>query len=319
MLVQNLVSLISPFYNAESFLERFLDSVLAQTYTNLQFILVNDGSTDNSNTIVDRFRPELEKKFAEFVYLKQENGGAAAAINLALKYVKGEYLCWADCDDELWPDNIRQKYFYLQHHKEYGMVCCAAKAVDQTTGKVLETLKIPEENRSDNMFLQIIKGIPVYPGVFMLRTKLLFDKLDNREIYFNREAGQNFQLLLPVAYYNKCGFIDSILYNYYIRPDSHSHNTDYRREFERTYVREIVLGQVLKVIPEQEQKKIMRNVRYNCIMRRFYLSFDSNDRVRNNEVYAELKPYPIPFKILIKHAIINVAFLNYIYRLRGKC
>ena len=71
------------------------------------------------------------------------------------------------------------------------------------------------------MFMRIISGIPAYPGVFMIRTKLLFDKLDDREIYYNREAGQNYQLLLPVAYDSKCGFIDNVLYKYYVRMDSH--------------------------------------------------------------------------------------------------
>ena len=65
---KNLVSLIAPFYNGEKYLERFLKSVLSQTYYNVQFILVNDGSTDNSYDIVKKFEDELDKKFSEFIY-----------------------------------------------------------------------------------------------------------------------------------------------------------------------------------------------------------------------------------------------------------
>lgn len=83
--------------------------------------------------------------------------------------------------------------------------------------EILYKMIIPKGQRNENMFKQIIDGIPVYPGVFMLRTQLLFDRLEARKIYFNKEAGQNYQLLLPVAYDNKCGFIDDILYNYYVR------------------------------------------------------------------------------------------------------
>lgn len=102
----NIVTLIAPFYNAEDYLERFLISLLGQTYINVQVILVNDGSDDNSDDVVKRYTDKLKDKFYEFIYLKKNNGGAASAINFALKYVEGEYLCWADCDDELLPDNI---------------------------------------------------------------------------------------------------------------------------------------------------------------------------------------------------------------------
>ena len=317
ILQDNLVTLIAPFYNGEQYLERFLISVIKQTYTNIQFILVNDGSTDNSDRIVERYKTQLTEKLNEFVYLKQENGGAASAVNLALKYVKGEFLCWADCDDELLPENIEKKLLFLNTHKEYGMVNSSAMAIDQVTGKEIKELNVPQDQRKDNFFLQIIEGIPVYPGVFMIRTQLLFNKLDNRTIYYNSEAGQNYQLLLPVAYDNRCGFIDDILYYYYVREDSHSHKVDYRKTFDRTYVREILLDQVLEFVEKSNKKVLMREVSFQSSIQRFNMSFQANDLIGNNTAYTELKQYGISFKMRIKHIIINNNILNKMYRMKG--
>lgn len=315
MLQEDLVTLITPLYNGENFIERFLKSVLAQTYDNVQFILVNDGSTDNSDQIVEKYENQLKEKLKEFIYLKQENSGAASAVNNALKYVDGEFLCWADCDDELMPENIYKKWSYLKKNKEYGMVNCAATAMDQETGEILNEMSIPKSKRKKNMFLEIIDGIPVYSGVFMIRTQLLFDKIKNREIYYNSEAGQNYQLLLPVAYNNQCGFIDDRLYNCYVRSDSHSHNVNYEKIYERTYVREILLDNVLKFMPFLEKNVLMEKIRLESAFERFNLSFNANDRVRNNESFDEFhKKCKVSLKVKIKHIVINVRLFNKIYR-----
>ena len=317
ILQDNLVTLIAPFYNGEQYLERFLISVIKQTYTNIQFILVNDGSTDNSDRIVERYKTQLTEKLSEFVYLKQENGGAASAVNLALKYVKGEFLCWADCDDELLPENIEKKLLFLNTHKEYGMVNSSAMAIDQVTGKEIKELNIPQDRRKDNFFLQIIEGIPVYPGVFMIRTQLLFNKLDNRTIYYNSEAGQNYQLLLPVAYDNRCGFIDDILYYYYVREDSHSHNVNYEKSYNRTYVRELLLDKVLTFMDNNEKQKLMKKIKFECCNQRFNMAFHENDKDTSDKAFNELKQYSISIKNRLKHMIITHDFLNNMYRWKG--
>lgn len=314
----NIVTLIAPFYNAEDYLERFLISLLGQTYINVQVILVNDGSDDNSDDVVKRYTDKLKDKFYEFIYLKKNNGGAASAINFALKYVEGEYLCWADCDDELLPDNIYLKWKFLSENLDYGLVNCGAVAVNQITGEEIEKLIIPDNEKKDNMFMRIISGIPAYTGVFMIRTKLLFDKLDDREIYYNREAGQNYQLLLPVAYDSKCGFIDNVLYKYYIRMDSHSHNVDYCKIYNRTFVREELLDNVLNFMNTNDKDNIMRVIKKESCKQRFNLAFVENDRENANKSYMELKKFSISYKEILKHLIINVGVLNNLYRLRGE-
>jgi hypothetical protein len=100
--VQPLVSVIVCFYNEQNYLTRCLQSILNQTYKNIQVILVNDGSTDNSLTIAQSF----ENKFNNAQIISITNAGLGAARNHGLKHAHGEFLTFLDADDELLPEMI---------------------------------------------------------------------------------------------------------------------------------------------------------------------------------------------------------------------
>ena len=92
---QNKISIIIPVYNVEMYLEKCLESVLNQTYKNLEVILVDDGSTDKSGLICD----EYQKNDSRIRVVHQDNQGLAAARNTGLQYVSGEYFSFVDSDD----------------------------------------------------------------------------------------------------------------------------------------------------------------------------------------------------------------------------
>lgn len=89
------VSLILPIYNMEKFLERCVDSILAQTYDNLEIILVNDGSKDRSDEICKKYA-SLDQRV---IYVSQKNGGICAARNAGLDHASGDYIIFIDPDD----------------------------------------------------------------------------------------------------------------------------------------------------------------------------------------------------------------------------
>jgi len=95
---QELVSLIIPVYNVSNYLEKCLDSVLTQTYKNIQVILINDGSTDDSGEICSRYA-----KINNWDLINKENGGLSSARNAGLEIKKGNYVCFIDSDD--WIEN----------------------------------------------------------------------------------------------------------------------------------------------------------------------------------------------------------------------
>ena len=93
--MEPLISIIIPVYNAESFLSQCIESVLKQTYHNIEIIVVNDGSTDNSLSICKDF----EKKDARLLVIDKENGGVSIARNTGLDYANGEFILFVDSDD----------------------------------------------------------------------------------------------------------------------------------------------------------------------------------------------------------------------------
>lgn len=106
------VSVVVPVYNVKKYLNKCVNSIIAQTYDNYEVLLIDDGSTDGSSEMCDKFAAQYEKIS---VYHK-ENGGLSAARNYANKYLKGEYIVYIDSDDYVEPDYIsimvecREKY-----------------------------------------------------------------------------------------------------------------------------------------------------------------------------------------------------------------
>lgn len=94
-----LISVIVPIYNVENYLEECLESLAKQTYPNLEIIMVNDGSTDNSETICKKY----EHKLDNFYYFSKPNGGLSDARNYGLKKANGDYIGFVDSDDYVSP------------------------------------------------------------------------------------------------------------------------------------------------------------------------------------------------------------------------
>ena len=105
-----LISIIVPIYNTESYLEKCLDSLVNQTLKNIEIILINDGSPDNSEKIIKKY---LKKYSDKIVYYKKENEGQGVARNYAIKLARGEYLTFVDSDDFGTCNNIRRFIFSL--------------------------------------------------------------------------------------------------------------------------------------------------------------------------------------------------------------
>ena len=93
----SLVSIIVPFYNAENYIKKTIDSVLCQTFQNFEILLINDGSTDNSSSIIKTIKDDR-------VHLvEQENQGVSFSRNKGIAMAKGEFVVFLDADDLLHP------------------------------------------------------------------------------------------------------------------------------------------------------------------------------------------------------------------------
>ena len=103
------ISVIVPVYNVERYLCKCLDSILTQTITEWECILVDDGSTDKSGSICD----EYAKKDGRFIVMHKENGGVSSARNLGIKGAHGEWISFVDADDELYEESLSTLYSFV--------------------------------------------------------------------------------------------------------------------------------------------------------------------------------------------------------------
>lgn len=110
---KELISVIVPVYNAEKYLQKCLDSILEQTYQNLEIIIINDGSTDNSGQICQ----EYEKKDARIIYIEKENSGVSNTRNAGMDRMTGTYVTFVDSDDWVEPNYVNFLYEKVIEHQ----------------------------------------------------------------------------------------------------------------------------------------------------------------------------------------------------------
>ena len=107
--MESLISVIIPVYNTESYIGICLESLVKQTYTNFEVLMIDDGSTDNSGRICQ----EYTESDSRFHYYRKENGGVSSARNLGIEYSRGDYLTFVDSDDWVEEDYLEVLYSAL--------------------------------------------------------------------------------------------------------------------------------------------------------------------------------------------------------------
>ena len=133
-----LISVIVPIYNVERYLEKCINSILHQTYRNLEVILVDDGSPDNCGKICDRY----SDKDPRIKVIHKQNGGLSDARNKGIDVAEGEYLAFVDSDDAIMPEMIDKLYQRIVIDQS-DMAFCGYKQVDQK-GNILSEVCLPD-------------------------------------------------------------------------------------------------------------------------------------------------------------------------------
>ena len=116
---QELISIILPVYNVSKYLEECMKSIINQTYKNIEIIVVNDGSTDESDYICEKYK-KLDNRIK---VIHQKNQGLSAARNTGLNYCKGEYISFIDSDDYVKPDFIEKLYRAIKEKNTSVAIC----------------------------------------------------------------------------------------------------------------------------------------------------------------------------------------------------
>jgi len=290
---QPLVSIVTPCFNGEQFVHRLFESIMLQTYHNIELIFVNDGSTDNTESVALSFRERLEQRGIRFIYCFQNNCGQASAINTGLKYVSGEYITWPDSDDWLAETCIEVKVRELEEHTEWGLICCRSAVVSENNIANTKCILERKSKDSKHFFRDLLLENDAYfaAGAYLVRTEALFHVLQDKHI-FESKSGQNWQLLLPLTYSYECGFIDDVLYYILERNNSHSRAPkQYSELIAQTYGHQEILLETIKrmKISEAEHFYYSSLVIHKYIRKRYKLSIVEGNRIDQQSYYMDMK------------------------------
>ncbi|NBJ83320.1 glycosyltransferase family 2 protein [bacterium 1XD42-94] len=232
--VKNLVSIVTPVYNGEAHLARFLDSVLVQSWDHIEMILTDDGSEDGTLEAAEAYRNAFARRGFGYQIVTGRHRNASAAINRGLLQVRGEFLIWPDSDDVLEQDSVCRRVEFLQRNPQYQCVRSLGRYVDEA-GEPARADEKQGNLEEEHLFFPVLESRTfVCCGCYMLRTEPFFAIYPKRKIP-EYDVGQNFQMLLPFLYTHRCPTLTEELYTVYIRPGSHSRRMLTRQEEEKKY------------------------------------------------------------------------------------
>lgn len=212
--IKELVSIITPLYNCEKFLEETIDCVLKQTYSNWEWILVDDCSTDNSAEIIKKYAKE--DKRIKYVKL-EENSGAAVARNKAIDMSTGRFIAFLDADD-LWRPNKTefQVNYMLKNH--YGFTCTDYDKVDEEGNSLNKIIRLPEKINYD----QLLGNTIIQTVGVMIDLEIIDKKLVNMPLMRKRQDSATWAKILKPG--NLCYRVPQVLATYRVVKGSLSSN-----------------------------------------------------------------------------------------------
>lgn len=196
----NLVSVIIPFYSGSFWLDEALESVFNQTYKNLEVILINDGSTEDINYILNKYNQKIR-------YYYTENNGAAAARNKGIEKASGDYIAFLDSDD-IWESTKLQKQIdYLSYNKQCLWCITSYTVFNDKTREYIKEVKC--DSMIGRVFPKIMYSSPIATPSVVIRKEALKDE----EIRFADKltAGEDSCLWIKLSLFSQVGCVPESL------------------------------------------------------------------------------------------------------------
>ena len=260
------VSVIIPVYNAEKFLLKNLGSVLKQTYPDIEVIIINDGSTDDTLKIIQSIEDD------RLILVNQENGGVSAARNEGIRHITGDYVVFVDADDCLEATYIEVLVKAIITYK-CDMVCCGYTYTD-TQGKIVAAFP----GKSDTLKLGVqgfISREELMAGMLChgLLSSSLWNKMFRSDIIKNLSFDTDISIgedLLFLAQYiiktNSYYFIQNKLYNYFINPHGAMKNIVSNTKFNSKWISEWEAIRIFESIYTNDSQMFRNALNYKKIV-----------------------------------------------------
>lgn len=212
--MKDLISIIVPIYNVEKYLNKCIESIVNQTYENIEIILIDDGSNDNSGIICD----EYAKKDNRIIVVHKENGGVSSARNKGLKIAKGEWISFVDADDWI-EQTFCQTLLNKVTQEQADIALCGYNRI---TDNRIEKINANNQEVFLNSNEYLVKSLNPQTGFGFCHMKLIKKEV-LKSISFNEriEVGEDALFNIQLStYIKKAVFLKQPLYNYRINNQS---------------------------------------------------------------------------------------------------
>lgn len=233
-MVGSLVSVVIPSYNHESYIVHTIQSIIDQTYQNIEIVIVNDGSPDNSKDVIASMMPSCEERFVRAVFIDRENQGLMRTLNEGVAAAKGEYIYIIASDDSARPEAIETLHDFLSEHHEYVLAVgnnhfmddkgaqtywneAQENVYDKSKATYISFAEFLQKSRPDIDFhsddfgdyRNLLLGNHV-PNGYLIRKKS-FDAVGG---YSEDAPVEDMYLMMQLSKIGKLKYIDKVLFNY---------------------------------------------------------------------------------------------------------
>ncbi len=301
------VSIVIPVYNGSNYLREAIDSALAQTYKNIEVIVINDGSKDNGKT------EKICKSYGNKIrYFKKENGGVASALNMGVEKMEGEYFSWLSHDDVYYPNKIEEQLKYLSNisDKENVILYNDYEFIDESSNSFAKIIL------DHNMLIKkpeysLLRGS--VNGITLLIPKKAFD--DYGKFEEDLKTTQDYDMWMRMSKTYKFKHMEVILTKTRIhdKQDSKKH-PDFVTEGNKLWIK------MMKKISKEDKKRLEGSeyVFYKSILEYLRAWTPYNGAIK----YAEEKIESVPFVVRVyyllrKQGLIQTA-KNLLKKIKGK-
>lgn len=209
-----------PVFNAEKFLEMSIKSILNQTFTNFEFIIINDGSTDCSLEIINRLG-QIDNRIK---IINQENRGIVKSLNSGIRYSKGELIARMDADDISHPKRLEKQLFYLVNNPNIDLISCSYQPIDVNNNNLGPPIIHPSNETALKIALCFSSPI-CHPGVMAKRKVFISHP-------YKETVSEDHTLWISVAKKYSLSNIEEVLLNYRITENSLSQKNKLRIKIE---------------------------------------------------------------------------------------
>ncbi len=243
-----LISVLIPAYNHENYIQETIESIINQTYPNIELIILDDGSKDKTWEKITELKPKCENRFVKIHFETKQNEGTCMTLNKLLKLSSGEFVYIIASDDLAKPQAIEKEVKFLQDNPDYALAVGDNEYVDSMGKQIFRTQKAFTSNIKNAKYKTVKEFLSsklkidflsddfgsyktlykenYIPNGYLIR-KNIFETIGN----FTKNAPlEDFWLMLQISKYKKMKYIDEILFSYRIHDTNTIGNSTRMRE-----------------------------------------------------------------------------------------